>query len=50
MKLLGNSTKKINKDENGEYISHFEINEVILICFYIQWLSTRFQNLLYICS
>ena len=36
MKLLGNSTKKINKDENGEYISHFEINEVVLICFYIQ--------------
>ena len=36
MKLLGNSAKKINKDENGKYISHFEINEVVLICFYIQ--------------
>ena len=28
MKLLGSTENKINKDENGENVPHFEITEV----------------------
>ena len=31
MKLLGSTKNKINKDKNGENVSHFEITEVILV-------------------
>ena len=31
MKLFGSTKSKINKDENGENVSHLEINEVILV-------------------
>ena len=31
MKLLGNTKKKINKDENGENVLHLEITEVVLV-------------------
>ena len=31
MKLLGRTKIKINKDENGENVSHLEINKVVLI-------------------
>ena len=31
MKLLGRTTSKITKDENGENVSHLEITEVVLI-------------------
>ena len=30
MKLLGNTKKKINKDENRENVLHLEITEVVL--------------------
>ena len=31
MKLLGCTKNKINKEKNGENVSHFEITEVILV-------------------
>ena len=31
MKLLGSTKSKINKDTNGENMSHLEITEVVLI-------------------
>ena len=31
MKLLGSTKSKINKDENGENVSHLEITEVELV-------------------
>ena len=31
MKLIGSTKSKINKDENGENISHLEIVEVVLV-------------------
>ena len=31
MKLLGSSKSKINKDKNGENVTHFEITEVVII-------------------
>ena len=31
MKLLGSTNSKINKDQNGENMPHFEITEVVLI-------------------
>ena len=31
MKFLGSTKNKITKDENGEYILHFEIAEVVLV-------------------
>ena len=31
MKLLGSTTSKITKDENGENMPHLEIIEVVLI-------------------
>ena len=31
MKLLGSTTSKITKDENGENVPHLEINEVVLV-------------------
>ena len=31
MKLLGSTKIKINKDKNGENMSHLEITEVVLI-------------------
>ena len=31
MKLLGNTTSKITKDENGENVPYLEITEVVLI-------------------
>ena len=31
MKLLGNTESKINKDKNGENVSHLAITEVVLI-------------------
>ena len=31
MELLGRTKSKITKDENGENVPHFEINEVVLI-------------------
>ena len=30
-KLLGSTKSKINKDKNGENVSHLEITEVVLI-------------------
>ena len=35
MKLLGSTKSKINKDKNGENLSHLEITEVVLIHCYI---------------
>ena len=35
MKLLGSTKSKINKDKNGENLSHLEIPEVVLIHCYI---------------
>ena len=35
MKLLGSTKSKINKNENGENVSHLEITEVVLIHFNI---------------
>ena len=35
MKLLGSTKSKINKDKNGENLSHLEITEVALIHCYI---------------
>ena len=31
MKVLGSTEHKINKDENGENVLHFEITEVVLV-------------------
>ena len=31
MKLLGSAENKINKDKNGENVSHLEIVEVVLV-------------------
>ena len=31
MKLLGSTKNKITKDKNGEYVSHLEITEVVLV-------------------
>ena len=31
MKLVGSTKRKINKDKNGENVSHLEITEVILV-------------------
>ena len=31
MKLLGNTKSKITKDENGDYVPHLEILELVLI-------------------
>ena len=31
MKLLRSTKSKITKDENGENVPHFEINEVVLV-------------------
>ena len=31
MKLIGSTKSKINKDENGENMSHLEIAEVVLV-------------------
>ena len=31
MKVLGSTEHKINKDENGENLLHFEITEVVLV-------------------
>ena len=31
MKLLGSTTSKITKDENGENVPHLKITEVVLI-------------------
>ena len=31
MKLFGSTKSKITKDENGENVPHFEINEVVLV-------------------
>ena len=31
MKLLGSTTSKITKDENGDNVPHLEITEVVLI-------------------
>ena len=31
MKVLGSPEHKINKDENGENVLHFEITEVVLV-------------------
>ena len=30
MKLLGSTKSKITKDENGENVSHLNLNEVVL--------------------
>ena len=35
MKLLGSTKSKINKDKNGENLTHLEITEVVLIHCYI---------------
>ena len=35
MKLLGSTEYKITKDKNGEYVSHVEITEVVLVHFNI---------------
>ena len=31
MKLLGSTKNKINKDKNGENVSHLQITEVVLV-------------------
>ena len=31
MKLLGSTKSKIDKDKNGEYVSHLEVTGVILV-------------------
>ena len=31
MKLLGSTENEINKDKNGENVSHLEITEVVLV-------------------
>ena len=31
MKLLGNTENKIEKDKNGENVSHLQITEVVLV-------------------
>ena len=31
MNLLGNTKRKINKDGNGDNVSHLEISEAVLI-------------------
>ena len=47
MKLFGSTKSKINKDKNGENVSHLEITEVVLIhCNIIR----RFRSAIYICS
>ena len=33
MKLLGSTKNKINKDNNGENVSHLKINQVLLVHF-----------------
>ena len=35
MKLLGSTENKINKDKNGENVSHLEITDVFLVHFNI---------------
>ena len=52
MKLLGSTDSKITKDKNGEDVSHLEIVELVLVqCNLVnKWLSTRFKNIIYICS
>ena len=34
MKLLGNIKNKVNKDRNGENVSHLEITEIVLYIWY----------------
>ena len=47
MKLFGSTKSKINKNKNGENVSHLEITEVVLIhCNIIR----RFRSPIYICS
>ena len=31
MKLLGSTKKKINQNQNGEYVPHLEITELVLV-------------------
>ena len=40
--LLGNTKTKINKDEDGENLSHLEINEVAL--FYCHIANNNYQH------
>ena len=48
IKLLGSTTSKITKDENGENVTHLEITEVILINCNI--VNSNYQRNLYIYS
>ena len=44
MKLLGNTTSKITKDENVENAPHLEITEVVLVHF--KFVNNNYQHYL----
>ena len=48
MKLFESTENKIIKDKNGGNVSHLQITELELV--HIQWFSTRFKSIIYVCS
>ena len=51
MKLLGSTSSKITKDENGENVPHSEITEVVLVdCNIVKSDYQQDSRVVYICS